>query len=54
MATSRGNSSGDESVVMENDEGITVQSNRRTTHIKSRVFIPKNNECVVIGNKSLF
>jgi hypothetical protein len=54
MATSRGNSSGDESVVMENDEGITVQSNRTTTHIKSRVFIPKNNECFVIGNKSLF
>ena len=53
MATSRGNSSGDKSVIMEKDEEINIQSNRTTTHIKSRVFIPKYNECVLIGNKSL-
>jgi hypothetical protein len=54
MASSRENSPGHASVDMENDEGIIVQSNRTTTHIKSRVFIPKTNERVVIGNKSLF
>lgn len=54
MAINIDNSPGHDSVVMENDEGIIVHSNRATTHIKSRVFVPKNNECVVIGNKSLF
>ena len=52
MATSSENSPGHESIVMENDEGINIQSNRTITHIKSRIFVPKNNECVLIGNKS--
>jgi hypothetical protein len=53
MATNSQNSPGHESVVIDNDEGINVKSNRTTIHIKSKVFTPKNNECVLIGNKSL-
>ncbi len=53
MATNSENSPGHESVVVKNDEGINVESNRTTTHIKSEVVIPKNNECVLIGNKFL-
>ena len=53
MATGSENSPGHESIVMEIDEGINLRSDRTTTHIKSRVFIPKNDECVVIDNKSL-
>ncbi|CAF4846982.1 unnamed protein product, partial [Rotaria sp. Silwood2] len=34
MATNSENSSGHESVVIDNDEGINVESNRTTTHIK--------------------
>jgi hypothetical protein len=54
MATNSENSPGDESVVIDNDEGINAESNRTTTHIKSKVVIPKNNEYVLIGNKFLF
>ncbi len=53
MATNSQNSPGHESVVIDNDEGIIFESNRTITHIKSNVVIPKNNECVLIGNKSL-
>jgi hypothetical protein len=53
MATNSENSPGHESVVIDNDEGIIVESNRTITHIKNNVVIPKNNECVLIGNKSL-
>ncbi|CAF3977976.1 unnamed protein product [Rotaria sordida] len=48
MATSSENSPGHESVVIDNDEGISVESNRTTTHIKSKVFFSKNNERVLI------
>ncbi|CAF3329739.1 unnamed protein product [Rotaria sp. Silwood2] len=48
MATSSKNSPGHESVVIDNDEGINTESNRTTTHIKSKVVISKNNECVLI------
>jgi hypothetical protein len=53
MATNSENSSGHESVVIDNNEGIIVESNRMITHIKSNVVITKNNECVLIGNKFL-
>ena len=53
MATNNENSPGHESVVIDNDEGIIVESNRAITYIKSNVVIPKNNECILIGNKSL-
>ncbi|CAF4724101.1 unnamed protein product, partial [Rotaria sp. Silwood1] len=48
MATNSENSPGHESVVIDNDEGISVESNRTTTHIKSKVFFSKNNERVLI------
>ncbi|CAF1304506.1 unnamed protein product [Rotaria sordida] len=48
MATSSENSPGHESVVIDNDEGISVESNRTTTRIKSKVFFSKNNERVLI------
>ncbi|CAF1412314.1 unnamed protein product [Rotaria sordida] len=48
MATSSENSPGHESVVIDNDEGINGESNRTTTHFKSKVFFSKNNERVLI------
>ncbi|CAM4989122.1 unnamed protein product [Rotaria socialis] len=48
MATNSENLPGHESVIIENDEGINAESNRTITHIKSKVVIPKNNECVLI------
>ena len=53
MATNSENLPGHESVVIDNDEGIIVESDRTITFIKSNVVIPKNNECILIGNKSL-
>ncbi|CAF1566895.1 unnamed protein product [Rotaria sp. Silwood1] len=44
MATNSENSPGHESVVIDNDEGISVESNRTTIHIKKKgvkgSFIP--------------
>ncbi|CAF2891024.1 unnamed protein product [Rotaria sp. Silwood2] len=48
MATSSENSPGHESVVIDNDEVINVESNQTTTLIKNKVFFSKNNECVLI------
>ena len=53
MATNSENLLGHESVVIDNDEGIIVESDRTITYIKSNVVIPKNNECIRIVNKSL-
>ena len=53
MATNSENLPGHESVVIDNDERIIVESSRTVTYIKSNVVIPKNNECISIGNKSL-
>ncbi|CAF4744549.1 unnamed protein product [Rotaria sp. Silwood1] len=36
MATNSENSPGHETVVIDNDEGINVESNRTTTHIKKK------------------
>ena len=53
MATRREESPGHESVILENDEGVDIRSNRTTTHMKSRVFVRKNTERVLIGKKLL-
>ena len=53
MATNSENLPVHESVVIDNDEGVIVESNRTIPYIKSNVVIPKDNECILIGNKSL-
>ena len=52
MAATSGNSPTDESVTVENDEEMIADRNRAINQNKSDVIIPKNNEVVLIGNKS--
>jgi hypothetical protein len=52
MAATSENSPTDESVIVENDEGMVADSNRTTNQNKSDVITPKKNEVVLIGNKS--
>jgi hypothetical protein len=53
MPATSENSPTDESVIVENDEGMIADSNWAINQNKSDVIIPKNNEVVLIGNKSL-